>query len=122
MRNGMTPEVSSEWMEWAQKKCDEIMPKYSTGPLPFMQFDSDGKLVSAWNVTDSGDALDDLGRGVVFAQLLIHHVKHKPDLQINPLLFVLEVLMAIARKGDPGWVERGFLGRFAILAMVASLN
>jgi len=118
----MTPAVSPEWMNWAQAKCDELMPKYSSGPLPFMEFDATGKLVSAWNVMDSDDALDDLGRGVVFAQLLIHHVKSKQDLRIHPLLFVLEVLMAIGRKGDPGWVERGFLGRFAILAMAASLN
>jgi hypothetical protein len=125
MRNGMTPAVSSEWMEWAQKKCDELMPRYFPGRLPFVEFDNDGNVLSSWNVTDSGDPLDDLARGVVFAELLVHHAKtfrESGSPKGDPMLLILETLMAIARKGNPGWVERGFLGRFAILAMVASLN
>jgi hypothetical protein len=76
-------------------------------------------------VVDSGNESDDLARGCFYAELLVHRAKNWRDhggLSIDPFQIISAVLEAIAMKGNVGAIERGFLGRIAILALAASLN
>jgi hypothetical protein len=122
-------EIAPKWIEFAREKCNELMPQYADGRLPFVQIDAGdpGIIISAWNVAPTGSELDDLALGCIYADLLVRRAKNWRDhgdrrLGIDPFQIILEVLEAIAAKGNPGAIERGFLGRIAILALAALQN
>lgn len=100
-----------------------LLLRHLHGPLPFVRIDPDdpGLIVSFWEVTDSGDEWDDLSLGLFYADLLVHRAKTSRG-NFDPFQMIQEVMLAIARKGNPGAIERGFLGRIAMLALIASLN
>jgi hypothetical protein len=100
-------------------RIDERLPFVTTSP------DNPEVISSLWDVVDSGNESDDLARGCFYAELLVHRAKNWRDhggLSIDPFQIISAVLEAIAMKGNVGAIERGFLGRIAILALAASLN
>jgi hypothetical protein len=121
-------EISPILEERCRTKSDELMAQYDhTGPMPFVVLDmGDPDLIASyWNVEPSGDEFDDLARGVVFAELLVHRAKtwrNRDGLLFDPFRIISEVMLAIAKKGDPGAIERGFLSRIAMLALAGSLS
>jgi hypothetical protein len=118
-----TIQISPELVERGKRLWDELVPQHIRGPLPFVRVDADnpGVIVSFWEVTDSGDEWDDLSLGLFYAELLEHRAKTSRG-NFDPFQMVQEVMLAIARKGNPGAIERGFLARISMLALAASLN
>jgi hypothetical protein len=101
--------------------------QYASGPLPFLRVDLNNPQIieSLWNVTESGDAFDDNMRGAMYCDLLVHRMKnwrHQSKSKIDPFPAISDVMMAIARKGNPGPIENGFFSRAAMLMLAASLN
>lgn len=119
MRN--TIEISPAMLERSQLLWDQLVPQYMRGPLPFVRVDANNEITSYWEVADSGDEWDDISRGLFYAQLLVHRAKTARG-NFEPFQMIQEILLAIARKGNPGAIERSFLGRIAMLALAASLN
>jgi hypothetical protein len=121
----MTPpiEISPAMLERCRLLWDQLVPQHIRGPLPFVRVDADNpdEIASFWEVADSGDEWDDLSRGLFYAELLVHRAKTVRG-NFDPFRMIHEVTLAIARKGNPGPIERGFLARIAMLAQVASLN
>ncbi|MDR3420136.1 MAG: hypothetical protein P4L80_02660 [Xanthobacteraceae bacterium] len=117
-------EISSAMQERGRLIWNELLLSQCTHrPLPFVQFDptDPAVLVSAWNVANSGDEVDDLIRGVCYAELLVHCAKTARG-DFDPFQVIQEVMVAIAKQGDAGAIARGFFARIAILALAASLN
>jgi len=111
-------------LEQAQIKCDLLVAQYAQGPLPFAVVD-DGVVVDAWNITETGNDIDDSTRGFAYAELLARRAKawrNHGGLSIEPARIIFEVLIAIAAKGKPGPTERAFLWRFSELGLIAALN
>lgn len=122
----MTPDMLPEQVERSQAIWRELTARID-GQLPFVQIDRNDPQVitSLWDVTASGHESDDLARGCFYAELLVRRAKNWRDrgnLSIDPFQIISAVLEAIATKGNVGAIERGFLGRIAILALAASLN
>jgi hypothetical protein len=122
----MTSEISPEtdarsrtiWNDLVSR-IDQRLPFVTTSP------DNPQVITSLWDVVDSGNESDDLARGCFYVELLVHRAKNWRDhgnLSIDPFQIISAVLEAIAMKGNVGAIERGFLGRIAILALAASLN
>jgi hypothetical protein len=123
----MTAEMSLEQAERSQALWEQLVEQCRNGPLPFVRPHPENPEVvgSLWNVTASGDLFEDNMRGLMYCDLLLHRIKNwrnHGSIQIDPFLGVSEVLMAIAKKGDPGAIENGFLSRLSMLALNASLN
>jgi hypothetical protein len=123
----MSPQISPEQELRNRAVWDRLVEQCRNGPLPFVKADPENPKVvgSLWNVTASGDLFEDNMRGLMYCDLLLHRVKswrNHGSLQIDPFLAVSEVLMAIAKKGDPGAIENGFFSRLAMLALSGSLN
>jgi hypothetical protein len=119
--------ISPALLERGRLKWEQLAPPCIHGPLPFVQFDADepGAIISFWEAADTGNEFDDLATGCFYAELLVHRAKTCRDsgaLSIDPFLIIHEVLVAIAKQGNLGTIERGFLGRIAMLALAASLN
>jgi hypothetical protein len=124
----MTTEMSAtlttlELEARGRKIWDELVARYGNGPLPFVTPDPNtpGAVLSLWAVEPSGDAIDDRALGFFYAEFLVHRVKAYRHI-LDPFEAISHVLMAIAEKGSPGVIERGFVDRIAMLALAASLN
>jgi hypothetical protein len=81
-------DIAPKWLEWGRQKSAELLPQYK-GQLPFVVMDADdpGRIISFWQVEDTGNELDDLARGGIFAELLVQRAKHwrdRGDLRIDP--------------------------------------
>jgi hypothetical protein len=118
----MTPEMSPEQAHRSREIWRELTTRID-GPLPFVRVDPNNPQVitSLWDVTASGDEFEDAARGCMFAELLIWRAKNWRGAG-DPFQVISDVMMAIAKKGDPGAIERGFFSRIAMLALAASLN
>lgn len=121
MRN--TVEISPALLERGRVLWEQLVPQYAHGQLPFIRVDADDpdQIASYWDVTESGDEFDDMATGLFFAELLVHRSKTARG-NFDPFQMIFVVMLAIAEKGNPGMIERGFLGRIAQLAQAASLN
>jgi hypothetical protein len=122
----MTPDQINAAVERGRTIWDDLV-KQSDGPLPFVQFDPDDPttIVSAWDVTESGDEAGDATRGFCYGDLLLHRAKNWRDhgnLAIDPSRIISQVLVDIAQKGVVGPIERGFFSRIAMLALAAAQN
>jgi hypothetical protein len=91
------------------------------GKLPFLGIDPSDPSNITWNATSSGDELEDARRGMFCADALVFRAKNWRGAG-DPFQAVSDVMMAIAKKGEPGAVEWGFFSRIAMLALAASLN
>ena len=91
--------------------------------MPFIRFDPNnpGIITCFWDVTGSGDPARDLTIGVYYAELLVLRSKTARG-NFDPFQMIGEVLIAIAKKGDPGPIEVGFLSCIAMFAHAGSLN
>jgi hypothetical protein len=116
-------ELSPELVARGKQLWDELVPQHLHGPLPFVEIDPNnpGEIISFWTVTESGDEFDDLARGYFYAELLVHRAKTVRG-NFDPFQMIWAVMIAVSEKRDLGMIERGFLGRIAQLAQVASLN
>jgi hypothetical protein len=121
MRN--TIEVSPAMLERSRLLWGQLVPQHIHGPLPFVRVDANNpeEIASFWEVADGGDEWEDQCRGVFYAELLVHRAKTVRG-NFDPFQMVQEVMLAIAMKGNPGAIERGFLARISMLALLASLN
>ena len=121
MRN--TIELSPELTERSKRLWDQLVLRHIHGPLPFVRMDANNPeaITSFWEVADSGDDFDDLARGCFYAELLVHRAKTVRG-NFDPFQMIWAVMIAVAEKRDLGMIERGFLGRIAMLALIASLN
>ena len=79
--------------------------------LPFVQVASDGNIISAWSVAQSGDYATDCATGSSYFTSLAQVIREVK----NPLL-ILFVLTSMIMVGIAGGIEAGFLN-----AMTASL-
>lgn len=116
-------EISSALQRSGQKIWDDLMSQTQNGQgtLPFVRFNASGEIESAWDVAESCDEIDDLARGVCYAQLLVHRAK-TTRCNFDPYQVIEQVLLGIVARGNTGPIERGFLARIAMLALAASLN
>jgi hypothetical protein len=113
--------ISPALLERSRTIWDNLVAEHVHGPLPFVRIDHNGEIASFWDVADSGDQFDDLATGIFYAELLVHRAKTVRG-NFDPFQMIAEVLMAIAQKGKPGVIERGFIDRIAMLAVAAALN
>jgi hypothetical protein len=119
----VTPEISPEQEQRSRVIWNELVEQCRAGPLPFVRPDSENpeNIAVLWDVTDTGDELEDATRGLFYADLLIYRAKHWRGAG-DPFQAIAEICMEIVKKGNPGRVEWGFFSRLAMLAMAASLN
>ena len=122
LRTSMT-EVSAELLDRGGAIWGELSAQCANGPLPFVKFDPNNPeaIVSFWDVTGSGDRAKDLTLGLFYAELLVDRSKTVRG-NFDPFQMIGEVLIAIAKKSDPGPIEVGFLSRIAMFAHAGSLN
>lgn len=119
----MTETSLASFVERGRLIWDELLARCTNGPLPFVKFDPNNLevIISAWDVTESGDQEKDLTLGLFYAELLVRLSKTARG-NFDPFQLIGEVLVAIANKGNPGPVEHGFLSRIAMFAHAGSLN
>jgi hypothetical protein len=100
--------------------CEAACDRCNTGPLPFVIWDPDNvdRIISAWEVVETGNLHTDMATGLVYASALMARAKETP----LPHQVIELVLSAIVRKGHFGGIEQGFIGRIAMAAAAASLN
>jgi hypothetical protein len=101
--------------------CEAATARCQT-TLPFVDLDPDNPDCprSTWTVKETGSYYADLATGVVYAEALIDRSKQLGSLMGRMALEA--VLQEIVRKGYYGPIEQGFLGRFAMSAIVATHN
>jgi hypothetical protein len=116
-------EISPAMLDRSRLLWDQLVPQHVCGPLPFVRADADNpnEIASYWDVADTGDEWEDQCRGLFYADLLVHRAKTVRG-NFDPFQMIQEVMLAIAAKGDPGAIERGFFARVAMLAHAAALN
>jgi hypothetical protein len=107
----------SEAVERGRVIWDDLISKWTRGPLPFVVVGPDGEIMSAWSVVETGNPVDDLALGACYAHATVLLAKHSRNFKI-----LSDVLVAIVQKGNPGIIERGFLDRIAMLAVAAAQN
>lgn len=101
--------------------CEAATARCQT-TLPFVELDPDNPDCprSVWTVKETGSYYADLATGIVYAEALVDRSKQLGTLTGRMALEA--VLQAIVQKGYFGPIEQGFLGRFAMSAIVATQN
>lgn len=118
-------EISPALLERGRQMWERLLPQHIKGPLPFLRLDVNDQgeitVASFWDVADTGNKFDDLALGCFYAELLLHRSKNVRG-NFDPFQMVWAVLVAVAEEGNPGMIERGFLGRLSMLVITGSMN
>jgi hypothetical protein len=116
-------ELSPEIEARSQSLWNELVEQCRNGPLPFAKPDpNDPKIIeSLWHVRSSGNEAEDVMRGCMYGELLLHRAKNWRG-GGDPAQAIAEICLAIVKQGNPSFVEFGFFVRLACCAMAGSLN
>jgi hypothetical protein len=117
------PEINAEVLERGQALWREMIPQYLSGPLPFVKCDPEkpDEITSCWNVVSTGNEIDDVVVGFIYASLVLHRAKTARG-NFDPLAMIIAVVRDIVKGGQFGGLEYGFFSRLGLLSLAASLN
>jgi hypothetical protein len=112
----------ADFLKRSEALWREMVPQLNER-LPFIKTadDETGTILSHWDVTSTGNKLDDATLGCFFAEALVHRAKNVRG-DFDPFEMIVAVIRDLVSEGHFGDVEYGFFARLSILALAGSSN